>query len=74
MCLSTSGTSANVLRAAEAARAAGLRVVALVGPDRSPLDDLGDVVLHAPGRTSGQIQQGHITLGHVLCELAEAGP
>jgi D-sedoheptulose 7-phosphate isomerase len=74
VCLSTSGTSANVLQAAEAARAAGLRVVALVGPDRSPLDDLGDVVLHAPGRTSGRIQQGHITLGHVLCELAEAGP
>jgi D-sedoheptulose 7-phosphate isomerase len=74
VCLSTSGASANVLRAVEAARAGGLRIVALVGPGRSPLDGLADVVLHVPGVTSGHIQQGHITLGHLLCELAEAGP
>jgi D-sedoheptulose 7-phosphate isomerase len=69
--LSTGGRSPNVVRAAEAAREAGLRVVALVGPDGSPLDDLADVCLHAPGRSSGEIQQGHITLGHLLCRLAE---
>jgi D-sedoheptulose 7-phosphate isomerase len=74
VCLSTSGASANVRRAVEAAREAGLRVVALVGPGPSPLDDMADPVLHVPGDTSGHIQQGHITLGHVLCELAEAGP
>jgi D-sedoheptulose 7-phosphate isomerase len=74
VCLSTSGASANVVRAAEAARESGLRVVALVGPEGSPLDALADVVLHVPGATSGQVQQGHITLGHVLCELAEGGP
>jgi D-sedoheptulose 7-phosphate isomerase len=73
VCLSTSGASANVVRAAEAAREAGLRVVALVGPEASPLDPLAEVALHAPGATSGQVQQAHITLGHLLCELAEAG-
>jgi D-sedoheptulose 7-phosphate isomerase len=72
VCLSTSGASANVVRAAEAAREAGIRVVALVGPEPSPLDGLADVVLHTPGATSGLVQQGHITLGHLLCELAEA--
>jgi D-sedoheptulose 7-phosphate isomerase len=71
VCLSTGGRSPNVLRAAEAARDSGLRVVALVGPDPSPLDDLADVCLHAPGGSSGEIQQGHITLGHLLCRLAE---
>jgi D-sedoheptulose 7-phosphate isomerase len=73
VCLSTSGRSPNVLRAAEAAREAGLRLVALVGPAASPLDDAADVCLHVPGGSSGQVQQGHITLGHLLCRLAETG-
>ena len=73
VCLSTSGRSSNVLRAGDAARSAGLRVVALVGPSASPLDDYADVCLHVPGGSSGHIQQGHITLGHLLCRLAETG-
>jgi D-sedoheptulose 7-phosphate isomerase len=73
LCLSTGGQSPNVLRAAETSRAAGLRVVALVGPANSALDDLADVCLHVPGDSSGQVQQAHITLGHLLCRLAEIG-
>ena len=71
VCLTTSGRSPNVVRAAEAARERGMRVVALSGPARTPLDDLADVTIHVPGDTSGHIQQGHITLGHLLCSLAE---
>jgi D-sedoheptulose 7-phosphate isomerase len=71
VCLSTGGRSPNVLRAAEAAQHGGLRVVALNGPSDSPLDDLADVCLHVPGNSSGHVQQGHITLGHLLCRLAE---
>jgi D-sedoheptulose 7-phosphate isomerase len=74
VCLSTSGASPNVVRAAEAAGEVGLRVVALVGPEPSPLEELAEVTLHVPGDTSGQVQQGHITVGHVLCELAEGAP
>lgn len=73
VCISTSGGSPNVVLAAKAAREAGLSVVALLGPESSPLDDLADVALHVPGETSGQIQQGHGIVGHLLCELAEAG-
>jgi D-sedoheptulose 7-phosphate isomerase len=73
VCISTSGSSPNVIRAAEAGRERGVTVIALLGPARSPLDDLADVALHAPGETSGQVQQGHGILGHLLCELAEAG-
>lgn len=72
VCLSTSGASPNVVRAAEAARETGLWVLALVGPAPSPLDDLAEVALHVPGVTSGLIQQGHVAVGHLLCELAEA--
>ena len=71
VCLSTSGRSANVLRAARAARERDIRVVALVGPEPSALDQVADVILHAPGDTSGRIQQAHITLGHLLCELVD---
>ena len=71
VCLTTSGGSTNVLNAAEEARQRAMRVVALVGPDPTPLDDIADVCIHVPGETSGQMQQGHITLGHVLCALAE---
>jgi D-sedoheptulose 7-phosphate isomerase len=73
VCLSTGGRSPNVLRAAEAALRGGLRVVALVGPADSPLDGLADVCLHVPGDSSGHVQEGHITLGHLLCRLAEIG-
>jgi D-sedoheptulose 7-phosphate isomerase len=73
VCLSTSGRSGNVLNAAEEARRLGIPVIALVGPSRSPFDedDLSDVCLHVPGETSGQVQQGHVIIGHLLCALAE---
>jgi D-sedoheptulose 7-phosphate isomerase len=73
VCISTGGASPNVVRAAEEARAMSIDVVALLGPVPSPLDDLVAVALHVPGETSGQVQQGHGILGHLLCELAEAG-
>jgi D-sedoheptulose 7-phosphate isomerase len=73
VCLSTSGASENVLRAAREASSAGISVVALVGPGPSALDELAEVSLHLPGETAGQIQQGHIAVGHALCALAESG-
>ena len=70
--LSTSGRSPNVLRAADAARDRGMAVVALTGPGPSPLAEQARVTLRTPGATSGEIQQGHIVLGHLLCALAES--
>lgn len=72
VCISTSGRSENVVRAARAARERSMTVVALLGPDASPLDDIAETAIHVPGETSGQIQQGHITIGHALCMVAEA--
>jgi D-sedoheptulose 7-phosphate isomerase len=70
VCISTSGASANIIRAAEEARSHQVRVVALCGPAPSPLDDLAEVALHAPGDSPGHVQQSHITLGHLICALA----
>jgi D-sedoheptulose 7-phosphate isomerase len=70
--ISTSGRSENVLRAAAAARRGGLKVVAFLGPDPSPLDQSADLALHVDGDAPGLVQQGHITIGHAICGWAEA--
>jgi D-sedoheptulose 7-phosphate isomerase len=69
--LTTSGRSENVLRAAAAAKANGLAVIAFLGPARSPLDDTADLALHVDGDVAGLVQQGHITIGHALCGWVE---
>jgi D-sedoheptulose 7-phosphate isomerase len=70
--ISTSGRSENVLRAAAAAKQAGLAVIALLGPVHSPLDATADVALHVDGELAGLVQQGHITVGHAICMWVEA--
>lgn len=72
VCISTSGASENVVAAAREAAKLGARVVSLAGPAASALDDLSEACIHLPGETSGQIQQGHIAVGHALCALVES--
>ena len=69
--LSTSGSSANLLEAAQAARAAGGSSVALLGKDRTPLDDHVDHTLHVPSPSSQRVQEAHLLCGHLLVELVE---
>jgi D-sedoheptulose 7-phosphate isomerase len=71
ICISTSGKSPNVLKAAEDARALGVKVIALLGPAQSVLDGTADIAIHLPGGSSGLIQQGHLAVGHLVCALAE---
>jgi D-sedoheptulose 7-phosphate isomerase len=68
--LSTSGRSPNVLRALDVAREAGVRTVAFVGRDH-PLDGRVDHVIAVDATDVALIQEIHIVLGHVLCELVE---
>ncbi len=69
--ISTSGRSLNVIRAAAAARAAGLSVVALTGRQGGPLAELADVALCVPADATPHIQEAHITLLHIICGLVE---
>ena len=71
LCISTSGKSPNVLRAAEQARAQGLLVVALSGPHPSELSALSDLAILVPGQTPDRIQELHISVGHILCEVID---
>jgi D-sedoheptulose 7-phosphate isomerase len=70
--ISTSGKSPNVLRAVEAARSLGMKTIAFTGGDGGPLGTLVDIDLRVAASTlSFRIQETHILIGHVLCELVE---
>jgi len=69
--ISTSGKSANVLRAVHASRELGISVVGLLGRDGGPLKALCDVALVVPSDTTARIQEAHIFIGHTLCALIE---
>lgn len=70
--LSTSGNSPNLLRAAEAAMAKGMKVVGLLGRGGGELGPLCDLVVMAPGETSDRIQEIHMMVLHTAIEAAEA--
>ena len=68
---STSGESLNVIRAAQAARARGVGVVALLGRTGGDLKDLADVALIIPSDDTARIQELHLAIEHVICDLVE---
>ncbi|HXG91614.1 MAG TPA: D-sedoheptulose 7-phosphate isomerase [Blastocatellia bacterium] len=69
--ISTSGNSPNVLRAVRAARELGLKTVALTGRTGGELAALVDVALIVASQSTQRIQETHITIGHILCEMIE---
>ena len=69
--LSTSGASANVAEALSAARELGLKTLALSGGDGGPVAAQADIALVVPSRHTPRIQEVHITIGHVLCDLVD---
>jgi len=70
--ISTSGTSKNVVAAAQKAKDMGLAVIGLMGQGREGLAPLCDVVLAAPSDFTPMVQQVHLCLYHYLCERIEA--
>jgi D-sedoheptulose 7-phosphate isomerase len=71
MAISTSGDSPNILRALEAARAAGLQTILLSGGTGGKAQPLADAAVLVPSTDTQRIQEAHITVGHVLCDLVE---
>jgi D-sedoheptulose 7-phosphate isomerase len=71
LALSTSGRSRNVLRALEAARAAGLITIGFTGRAGGDMPPLCDLCLRAPADATPLIQQIHLAVGHALCALVE---
>ncbi len=69
--ISTSGNSRNVLRAFATAKGIGLVTVGLLGKGGGPMKDLADHVLVVPSNSTARIQEAHILIGHIFCELIE---
>ena len=69
--LSTSGNSKNVLEAVKCADDMDIRTIVLTGKSGGLLKNSGSVTIRIPSDDTQRIQEGHITVGHILCELVE---
>lgn len=72
LALSTSGASGNILKAVSKARDLGCRTIALTGGKGEPLVSLCDLAVVVPSARTSRIQECHITIGHLWCELIDA--
>lgn len=68
--ISTSGDSPNVIRAIETAREMGISTIGLTGR-RGRIKDLVDCAIVVPSGNTPRIQEAHILIGHIMCELLE---
>ncbi len=71
ICLSTSGRSKNLIRALEVARERGIHTIALLGGNGGDMEELVDLSLIVPSADTQRIQEVHILLLHLICELVE---
>jgi D-sedoheptulose 7-phosphate isomerase len=69
--LSTSGNSENVVRAFRAAHLKGIITVGLTGESGGKLAELSDFIIRVPSGDTPRIQEAHIMIGHIICELIE---
>jgi len=69
--ISTSGDSPNVVEAIEMAKMKGARTIGLTGGNGGKLAEVADLALIVPSDSTPRIQELHITIGHIVCELVE---
>lgn len=69
--LSTSGNSVNILKAFEVAKEKGMITAGFTGASGGKMKTLSDYLLNIPSNDTPRIQESHITLGHIVCQLVE---
>ena len=69
--ISTSGNSENILQAFEVCREKGVRTIAMTGATGGKMKALADLLINIPSTDTPRIQEAHITVGHIICELVE---
>jgi D-sedoheptulose 7-phosphate isomerase len=69
--ISTSGNAKNVIVGINKAKEIGLKTIALTGCDGGELSKIADLSLIVPSNVTARIQESHITIGHIICELVE---
>ena len=69
--LSTSGNSQNIIEAAKTAKAKEMKVIAFTGKDGGKLKEYADFLINVPSTDTPRIQECHILVGHIICQLVE---
>ncbi len=69
--ISTSGNSKNILNAFEVAKEMNVRIIAMTGETGGAMKEYADVLLNVPSKDTPRIQESHIMIGHIICELVE---
>lgn len=69
--ISTSGNSGNIVKAFEMAKTIGVTTIGFTGAKGGKMKDLGDYLINVPSNTTPRIQESHILIGHIICELVE---
>jgi len=69
--ISTSGNSQNIINAFESAKKKNITTVALVGKDGGKMASIADIALIVPSNSTPRIQESHILIGHILCDIIE---
>jgi len=69
--ISTSGNSLNVVETIKTAKMKGAKTIGLTGGNDGKLVEVADLVLMVPSDSTPRIQEAHITIGHIVCELVE---
>lgn len=70
--MSTSGNSKNIVKAFETARAKGIITVGFTGENGGAMRELSDYLINIPSSVTPRIQEAHMMVGHIICELVEA--
>lgn len=69
--MSTSGNSANIIKAFETAREKGITTIGMTGEGGGKMKVLSDYIIEIPSKNTPRIQEGHMLLGHIICQLVE---
>ncbi|MCX8056658.1 MAG: SIS domain-containing protein [Ignavibacteria bacterium] len=69
--ISTSGNSPNIIKAIEVARSKKMFVLGLTGLTGGKMSNMCDVIIKVPSESTQRIQEGHLTIEHIICELVE---
>lgn len=71
LAISTSGNSPNIIKAVEKAHSKGMKVIGFLGGSGGKLKSMVDLPIVIPSSNTQRIQEGHITIAHIVCELVE---
>ena len=70
--ISTSGNSANILKAIDVAKEIGVKTIGMTGEKGGKMAECCDILLNVPSNCTPRIQESHIMIGHIICEIIEA--